>query len=136
MFKQRAFVTDEDIRSIQSFRDQTLIAIKAPSGTTLAVPYPENTAETDQGRYQIFLKSEDGPVEIYLVSSPRDGDDSDAGEAEEQAQCGAEGEGDAGFLRLSPPMEQSNAVPDFFEGDQNAGFSDFYRADFTTSLQA
>ena len=30
-------MTDEDIRNIKNFKDQTLIAIKAPSGTTLGV---------------------------------------------------------------------------------------------------
>jgi hypothetical protein len=92
MFRQRAFVTDEDIRGIPNFRDQvrmilglsfalllfgksglvqTLIAIKAPSGTTLAVPYPDESVPPERRKYQIFLKSNDGPVDIYLVNSPR-----------------------------------------------------------------
>lgn len=70
-FRQRAYVTDDDIRSIPSFRDKTLIAIKAPSGTTLAVPYATDDDHTPPSRrkYQIFLKSENGPVDIYLVSN-------------------------------------------------------------------
>jgi transcription factor E2F3 len=62
-FQQRAFVTDEDIRSIHNFKDQTLIAIKAPSGTTLAVPYPDNHPRDmgpAGGKYQIFLQSHQG----------------------------------------------------------------------------
>jgi hypothetical protein len=50
---------------------QTLIAIKAPSGTTLAVPYPDESVPPNRRKYQIFLKSKDGPVDIYLVNSPR-----------------------------------------------------------------
>jgi len=38
-FRQRAFVTDEDIRGISEFQDQTLIAIKAPTGAPL-LPTP------------------------------------------------------------------------------------------------
>lgn len=70
-FRQRAYVTDDDIRSIPSFSDKTLIAIKAPSGTTLAVPYAKDDDQTPPSRrkYQIFLKSENGPVDIYLVSN-------------------------------------------------------------------
>ena len=49
---------------------QTLIAIKAPSGTTLAVPYPDESVPHNRRKYQIFLKSNDGPVDIYLVNSP------------------------------------------------------------------
>lgn len=36
-----AYVTHEDIRSLPCFADQTLIAIKAPPGTTLEVPDPD-----------------------------------------------------------------------------------------------
>ena len=37
-FRQRAFVTDEDIRGISEFQDQTLIAIKAPTGAPHPAP--------------------------------------------------------------------------------------------------
>jgi len=66
-------VTVEDIRNIPQFKDQTLIAIKAPSGSTLAVPYPDQAAQTlEELKYQIFLNSREGPVEIVVVSSSRD----------------------------------------------------------------
>ncbi|EKX33818.1 hypothetical protein GUITHDRAFT_81084, partial [Guillardia theta CCMP2712] len=68
-FRSRAYVTDEDIRNIPAFKDQTVIAIKAPSGTTIAVPYPEHLPERDRQKYQIYLQSKDGPLDIYLVSA-------------------------------------------------------------------
>lgn len=71
-FRQGAYVTDDDIRSIPTFRDKTLIAIKAPSGTTLAVPYAnkeDDHSPASRRKFQIFLKSENGPVDIYLVSN-------------------------------------------------------------------
>ncbi|KAG9333559.1 hypothetical protein JZ751_011396 [Albula glossodonta] len=49
-----------DIRSIASLQDQTVIAVKAPSETKLEVP--ESTGDT----LQIYLKSKNGPIEVYL----------------------------------------------------------------------
>ena len=65
---QYAYVTHEDIRSIPAFQPDTVIAIKAPSGTTLEVPDPDEGMEYPQRRYQIYLKSSTGPVEVFLVS--------------------------------------------------------------------
>ncbi|XP_015235453.1 PREDICTED: transcription factor E2F2 isoform X1 [Cyprinodon variegatus] len=55
------YVTYQDIRSISSLRDQTVIAVKAPAETKLEVP---DTA--GQGSLQIYLKSRNGPIEVYL----------------------------------------------------------------------
>ncbi|XP_027856452.1 transcription factor E2F2 isoform X1 [Xiphophorus couchianus] len=55
------YVTYQDIRSIGSLRDQTVIAVKAPAETKLEVP---DTA--GQGSLQIYLKSRNGPIEVYL----------------------------------------------------------------------
>ncbi|XP_022052324.2 transcription factor E2F2 [Acanthochromis polyacanthus] len=55
------YVTYQDIRSIASLRDQTVIAVKAPAETKLEVP---ETA--GQGSLQIYLKSRNGPIEVYL----------------------------------------------------------------------
>uniref|UniRef100_A0A3P8TK77 E2F transcription factor 2 n=1 Tax=Amphiprion percula TaxID=161767 RepID=A0A3P8TK77_AMPPE len=49
-----------DIRSIASLRDQTVIAVKAPAETKLEVP------DTAGGSLQIYLKSRNGPIEVYL----------------------------------------------------------------------
>mmetsp|Transcript_59011 Transcript_59011/g.97562 ORF Transcript_59011/g.97562 Transcript_59011/m.97562 type:complete len:389 (+) Transcript_59011:24-1190(+) len=63
-----AYVTHEDIRNIQSFNADTVIAIKAPSGTTLEVPDPDEGMDYPQRRYQIYLKSQTGAIEVFLVS--------------------------------------------------------------------
>ncbi|CAG10438.1 unnamed protein product, partial [Tetraodon nigroviridis] len=55
------YVTYQDIRSIGSFQDQTVIAVKAPADTKLEVPDTEG-----QGSLQIYLKSKNGPIEVYL----------------------------------------------------------------------
>nr|XP_020446822.1 transcription factor E2F2 isoform X2 [Monopterus albus] len=54
------YVTYQDIRSIGSLRDQTVIAVKAPAETKLEVP------DTAGGSLQIYLKSKNGPIEVYL----------------------------------------------------------------------
>ncbi|XP_038822927.1 transcription factor E2F2 [Salvelinus namaycush] len=58
---QLGYVTYQDIRSITSLQDQTVIAVKAPSETKLEVP-----ESSGQGSQQIYLKSKNGPIEVYL----------------------------------------------------------------------
>ncbi|KFK36495.1 hypothetical protein AALP_AA4G131900 [Arabis alpina] len=62
------FVTEEDIKSLPGFQNQTLIAVKAPHGTTLEVPDPDEAADHPQRRYRIILRSTMGPIDVYLVS--------------------------------------------------------------------
>ncbi|KAF2289657.1 hypothetical protein GH714_037750 [Hevea brasiliensis] len=62
------FVTEEDIKSLPCFQNETLIAIKAPHGTTLEVPDPAEAVEYPQRRYRIILRSTMGPIDVYLVS--------------------------------------------------------------------
>ncbi|KAF2614809.1 hypothetical protein F2Q70_00008432 [Brassica cretica] len=61
------FVTEEDIKSLPGFQNQTLIAVKAPHGTTLEVPDPDEAGELPQRRYRIILRSTMGPIDVYLV---------------------------------------------------------------------
>uniref|UniRef100_W5MR83 E2F transcription factor 3 n=1 Tax=Lepisosteus oculatus TaxID=7918 RepID=W5MR83_LEPOC len=53
------YVTYQDIRRIKSLRDQTVIAVKAPSETKLEVPDP-------QENLQVHLTSTQGPIEVFL----------------------------------------------------------------------
>uniref|UniRef100_A0A3Q2XL04 E2F transcription factor 2 n=1 Tax=Hippocampus comes TaxID=109280 RepID=A0A3Q2XL04_HIPCM len=57
---QLGYVTYQDIRFIGSFREETVIAVKAPSETQLEVP------DVSGGSLQIYLKSKNGPIEVYL----------------------------------------------------------------------
>ncbi|CAM6125064.1 unnamed protein product [Calypogeia fissa] len=66
--KQWLYVTEDDIKSLPCFQNETLIAIKAPHGTTLEVPDPDEAVEYPQRRYQILLRSTMGPIDVYLVS--------------------------------------------------------------------
>ncbi|KAK2965768.1 hypothetical protein RJ640_014111 [Escallonia rubra] len=86
------FVTEDDIKGLPCFQNETLIAIKAPHGTTLEVPDPDEVSykserscnllfymfliheeinqavDYAQRRYRIILRSTMGPIDVYLVS--------------------------------------------------------------------
>nr|GMD17827.1 transcription factor E2FB-like [Ipomoea batatas] len=62
------FVTEEDIKGLPCFQNETLLAIKAPHGTTLEVPDPDEAVDYPQRRYRIILRSTMGPIDVYLVS--------------------------------------------------------------------
>ncbi|CAH9078881.1 unnamed protein product [Cuscuta epithymum] len=66
--KRWLFVTEEDIKSLPCFQNETLIAIKAPHGTTLEVPEPDEAVDYPRRRYRIILRSTMGPIDVYLVS--------------------------------------------------------------------
>eukprot|EP00899_Mesostigma_viride_P022549 jgi/Mesvir1/3479/Mv11970-RA.1 len=79
------YINEYEVKSLDCFVKDMLIAVKAPTGTTLEVPDPE---EGEKLKYQIILKSTSGPIDVYLISSfkkrevagaPSDGG---AGEAE------------------------------------------------------
>ncbi|XP_061367246.1 transcription factor E2FA [Gastrolobium bilobum] len=63
------FVTEEDIKGLPCFQhNETLIAVKAPHGTTLEVPDPDEAVDYPQRRYRIILRSTMGPIDLYLIS--------------------------------------------------------------------
>ncbi|XP_017700050.1 transcription factor E2FB-like [Phoenix dactylifera] len=62
------YVTEDDIKGVPCFQNETLIAIKAPHGTTLEVPDPDEAGEYPHRRYRIVLRSTMGPIDVYLVS--------------------------------------------------------------------
>ncbi|TTF11768.1 Transcription factor E2F6 [Bagarius yarrelli] len=58
-----AYVTHEDICRLAAFRDQTVIAIKAPEETKLEVPTPTEEC------IKIFLKGSRGPVHVLTCET-------------------------------------------------------------------
>ena len=57
--KKFAFLTYLDIKTINEFSNQTVIAIKAPSETKLELADPRE-------KLQMFLKSDKGEIEVYI----------------------------------------------------------------------
>ncbi|XP_031496189.1 transcription factor E2FB-like isoform X2 [Nymphaea colorata] len=66
------YVTQDDIKNLPCFQNETLISIKAPHGTTLEVPDPDDNDGYPQRRYQMLLRSMLGPIEVFLVSHLED----------------------------------------------------------------
>lgn len=60
-----AYVRHEDLCGV--FKGETLLAIRAPTGTQLEVPVPESIHNGPR-KYQIRLKSSSGPIEVLLVN--------------------------------------------------------------------
>jgi transcription factor E2F3 len=57
-FENLSYLTHRDMRSLDSFKDQSVMAIKAPPGTTLEVPDPDEGMPSGKRRFQIFLKAD------------------------------------------------------------------------------
>ncbi|NXK52524.1 E2F6 factor, partial [Chauna torquata] len=61
-----AYVTYQDIRSIQAFQKQIVIAIKAPEETKLEIPIPKEDC------IEVHVKSTKGPIDVYLCEVEQD----------------------------------------------------------------
>ncbi|XP_061597940.1 transcription factor E2F3 [Cololabis saira] len=56
-----AYLTYKDVSQIPWLKEQTVIVIKAPAGTKLQVPHPEES-------FQVHLSSVHGPIEVFLCT--------------------------------------------------------------------
>ena len=64
------YVSKEEITELKDYLNDTVIAIRAPSGTTLEVPDPDEGMKPGNRRFQIYLSSPDqsaGPINVYLL---------------------------------------------------------------------
>ncbi|XP_045888097.1 transcription factor E2F4-like isoform X1 [Micropterus dolomieu] len=66
------YVNHEDICSC--FSGHTLLAVRAPSGTQLDVPIPK-AVQNSPAKYQIHLKSINGPIDVVLLNKHSVGSD-------------------------------------------------------------
>lgn len=62
--KRFAYITYQDLHTIREYKDKTVFAIKAPPGTQLEVPQ-----ELKKKNCTLHLKSDNGPIEVYLSES-------------------------------------------------------------------
>ncbi|KAK0080020.1 hypothetical protein PV325_000532 [Microctonus aethiopoides] len=62
--RQYAYVTYHDLRSVAAYRDQAIMAVKAPPEATLHVPQPINNC--GQPKLQIHMRSSHGEIEVFL----------------------------------------------------------------------
>ncbi|CAB9529982.1 Transcription factor E2F1 [Seminavis robusta] len=69
------YVIYQDITSLPMYRSDTIIGIKAPSGTSLEVPDPDQGMRPGTRRFQMYLSSRGaygpdsrgGPIHVYLI---------------------------------------------------------------------
>lgn len=59
--KRYGYVTYQDIRSVESFRQKTVLVVKAPSETELQVPQ-----DPIDGEQKMYMKSNTGEIEVFL----------------------------------------------------------------------
>lgn len=69
-----AYLNHVDIRNIPGLLSDTLFAVKAPYGSTLEVPDPEEGCGGAAGgggkkRFEIQLASETGPIDVFLIQN-------------------------------------------------------------------
>ncbi|XP_062981237.1 transcription factor E2F6 [Elgaria multicarinata webbii] len=76
-----AYVTYQDIRSIQTFQEQIIIAIKAPEETKMEIPAPKEDC------IEVRIRSTKGPIDVYLCEVPLDNPDADALKNTENLSC-------------------------------------------------
>ncbi|XP_045604594.1 transcription factor E2F5 [Procambarus clarkii] len=65
--KRSAYITYHDLHTIRYYQDKTVFAIKAPPGTQLQVPIQDSMSKEEGCK--IHLKSDNGPIEVYLSES-------------------------------------------------------------------
>lgn len=74
--QENMFVRFKDITSMPQYKSETVIGIRAPSGTSLEVPDPDQGMRPGQRRFEMYLNSksrdkpgqEKGePINVYLV---------------------------------------------------------------------
>lgn len=63
------YLTKEDINSVQSFQNSTLIAIKAPHGTIIEVPGHDEGFDVSERQYQLYLRSSITPINCFVLSN-------------------------------------------------------------------
>ncbi|XP_063934393.1 uncharacterized protein LOC135146164 isoform X2 [Zophobas morio] len=113
-----AYVTHEDIRAVPSLQNKTIIAIKAPAGTTLEVSDPSQQKDKqDCWQYQVTLKSSSGPIDVYLVSRTDGAFECARSEHPSSSEH-------VNLIRLDPTiLHESDHVLHY---DENEAISDFY----------
>ncbi|KAI3745825.1 hypothetical protein L6452_08236 [Arctium lappa] len=62
------YLTEEDFRNLPCFKNQTLIAIRAPHASSIEVPDPDQDNGFSQKQFKLIVRSHTGPIDLYLVS--------------------------------------------------------------------
>eukprot|EP00192_Tetraselmis_astigmatica_P006461 CAMPEP_0117651670 /NCGR_PEP_ID=MMETSP0804-20121206/2218_1 /TAXON_ID=1074897 /ORGANISM="Tetraselmis astigmatica, Strain CCMP880" /LENGTH=440 /DNA_ID=CAMNT_0005457667 /DNA_START=563 /DNA_END=1885 /DNA_ORIENTATION=+ len=80
--QSRLYVSHSDVTAQKCFGKDIIFAVKAPRGTTLEVPNPDG-ADGDEENYKVVLKSQEGPIDVFLISNHHQEPSGQPGENEE-----------------------------------------------------
>lgn len=61
------YIRKDDLTSLKDLKDETVIAVRAPAGTTLDVPDPNDGMTPGSRKYQMYFKSPGGKVDVFLI---------------------------------------------------------------------
>jgi hypothetical protein len=129
---EQMYVTFEDITNMPAFKSETVIGIRAPTGTSLEVPDPDQGMKPGERRFEMYLSSkgtehpgmhgssaEKGePINVYLVQ-PR---------ADQQNRAAVEGRSSGlGHDESTPP--RSSKEEEGKDAKQSEGESPSQRSD-------
>ncbi|KGN62670.1 transcription factor E2FC [Cucumis sativus] len=70
-YRNHLFITEEDILRIPCFKNQTLIAVKAPQASCIEVPDPDEEACFSERQCRMIIKSTTGPIDLYLLRTAK-----------------------------------------------------------------
>jgi transcription factor E2F3 len=121
------YVTQEDLLSLPMHQSQTVIAVRAPPGTVLEVPDPDDTMPSAKRRYHIYMRSSGGPINVQLVSScAGDQDEKSASLHPMSDEVQAMDSDSTPIATETSPPKQSGAY--FEDMPQDAGVADNFSA--------
>ena len=119
---EQMYVKFEDITNMEGYKSETVIGIRAPTGTSLEVPDPDQGMKPGERRYEMYLNSKGTehpsmrgspeskggePINVYLVQPRADKKKSDS----QQQQGEGEGEGQQvpGVVQETPSPQRSSS---------------------------
>ncbi|KAL4584480.1 hypothetical protein LXL04_009082 [Taraxacum kok-saghyz] len=70
--RKHLYLTGEDFRSLPCFENETLIAVRAPHGSSIEVPDPDQDFGFSQKQFKLIIRSHTAPIDLYLLSEVED----------------------------------------------------------------
>mmetsp|Transcript_13131 Transcript_13131/g.21529 ORF Transcript_13131/g.21529 Transcript_13131/m.21529 type:complete len:643 (-) Transcript_13131:53-1981(-) len=96
------YIRKDDLTSLADLKDDTVIAVRAPAGTTLDVPDPNDGMTPGSRKYQMYFKSPDEKIDVFLIQY---------GDVKNTSKCNGEKSHDFGNTsskRMSPSTGTSD----------------------------
>lgn len=76
------YIRKDDLTSLTDLKDETVIAVRAPAGTTLDVPDPNDGMTPGSRKYQMYFKSPGDKIDVFLIQYGDDKNASNCNDAE------------------------------------------------------